>query len=826
MYINENFKNNILEQGRQISVKMRYDDMILETKQIISCKKTFKGDMFKSVMQYVDVEIQGNHNLLGKEIHIEFGVKYDTDTYEYIHYGSYIVDNESVQYSIDTDSTQFTGYDYLYKSHVGYDLNIVYPITVKEFVKLICIRLDYQLITDTFINSDNLIMEEKYLDTYQVTFRDVLDDVAGCTGGIICIDSNNLYIKYPTETGYIIDEHNLKSLTLNDRYGPINSLVLSLQPQNDDYYRQNLISIVENGKTEIKISNNEIMNKNRELFIDDLFNYLEGFYFYPFSLDSFGFGYFNPYDIVTIKNLEGVEHKCLILSNAVEITTGMKESINCNIPTTNETDYSKATKDKKILYNTLLTVDKQNKTIDAIVKQEEENTEQISNLKISVDGIQTEVKKTSESIYKFESGSGNIFENCNQYISKSKEDEGEVISNNMPLGINKDFMRGKDICIAVDVKVINAQLNNALGNYVGAEFQVGYADGTKKTYQTRWYLGQFILQYSLTTSTNDCDKRIYTHCKIEDKEIMSVSNLKMVISLDADKTVVSYAKVEFGEYPTGYQFDVPYVRDNVVTLQKDYTLIKQEVSSLSLQAISMEEQVTTIKGDVETVETRLQSTELKLTPTSITAMVNEKIGTDGQLKTVKVTIDKNGLDVKNGAISITNNEGAKVLYADVNGNLVSNKITINDLQSTSGKIGKFNIDDKGFSYIESVNIESIPCTFTLDIHPSAKDSFMNWKLETNDGVADDITGALTYSGLSCTSVCAMFVDTTEVNTFSINGDTLRIEDSAYIGYVDITNNLRVNGTTNLYDVRISGNGYINNSNGKAVSMQRIADLVR
>ena len=42
-------------------------------------------------------------------------------------------------------------------------------------------------------------------------------------------------------------------------------------------------------------------------------------------------------------------------------------------------------------------------------------------------------------------------------------------------------------------------------------------------------------------------------------------------------------------------------------------------------------------------------------------MVNEKIGTDGELTSMKVTINKDGLDVKNGAISITNNNGVKVL---------------------------------------------------------------------------------------------------------------------------------------------------------------------
>ena len=48
-----------------------------------------------------------------------------------------------------------------------------------------------------------------------------------------------------------------------DPYGPINSLVLAREPLNDNVYIQDEESIEENGLTELKISNNPILDIDR-----------------------------------------------------------------------------------------------------------------------------------------------------------------------------------------------------------------------------------------------------------------------------------------------------------------------------------------------------------------------------------------------------------------------------------------------------------------------------------------------------------------------------------------------------------------------------------
>lgn len=244
----------------------------------------------------------------------------------------------------------------------------------------------------------------------------------------------------------------------------------------------------------------------------------------------------------------------------------------------------------------------------------------------------------------------------------------------MPLDINKNELKGKDICISTSIEVISGIVGQ-LSNKIGVEFDVGYADGTKKTYSVYWYLGQFDLQYLLQTSTTDHEERIWAHFKLEDKEISSVSNLKMIIDLNAERAVVANPKVEFGTRPTGFDFDMSYVRDNITTIEENYTQINQTVNDLSLKAVSQEKEITTIKGNVSEVTTRIQSAEIKLQPTNILLAVNEQIGANGSLQTTKFVLDKDGGHFSGGGIDIKNNRGEKVFYADTKGNLVINNLT-------------------------------------------------------------------------------------------------------------------------------------------------------
>lgn len=342
--VSERFKENILKFGRLISVRITFNDgTVYEKDNITYCSKAFEGEPFKSVMQYVDIELKNPINVKNKEFDLEFGVKAEeNENYEYLNWGRYIVDNDSIEKKIDTKTTKFTAYDYLKNASKLYtELEIEYPVTLKEFLAALCDVLGFSLQTEKFANCDKLLYDDRFIGTIKYTYRDILDHIAGAAGGIVFLKGAELYIKYPYETGYLINENNLKTLSLANRFGPLNSLALSIQPKNDTMYRQDENSIEVNGTYEVELINNAVINSSRGDFVTELYEHVTGLEFYQFDLESFGYAFFEPYDLVTICDLDGISHKSLILSNSVTVTTGLTETIGCQIDNPKVTDYTK-----------------------------------------------------------------------------------------------------------------------------------------------------------------------------------------------------------------------------------------------------------------------------------------------------------------------------------------------------------------------------------------------------------------------------------------------------------------------------------------------------
>ena len=174
----------------------------------------------------------------------------------------------------------------------------------------ICNKIGLTFKNSTFANQDREIQNELFLDSegnsLGYTYRDVLDQIAETTGGIICLDiDDELEVRYVRLAGkektlegtsfYIddalqdgilyeginnitqtnsglpftinlsyaddtegINEEYLKDINVNfgEKYGPINSIVLSRASDSDNVYIQDEESIEQNGLCELKISDN------------------------------------------------------------------------------------------------------------------------------------------------------------------------------------------------------------------------------------------------------------------------------------------------------------------------------------------------------------------------------------------------------------------------------------------------------------------------------------------------------------------------------------------------------------------------------------------
>ena len=451
------FKEAINEYGKQITASFTYSGVIYRDEQIISMNPHYEGSLLKTVMKCLDIELDcelleetsaivgiaiagkavaGVGALTERNTIVapKFGVKAASDTdYSYIEFGTHLIKESKKDEEKQTIILEC--YDLMLKSMIPYDLALDYTqdVTVKDFLDAICDRLGWKKGYTTFHNCDVLIDEEKY--DISDTFRDVLDDIAEVAGGMIGFVDDALTVIYPTNSGETIDEESLKTLTMGKKYGPINSVVLSRTPQEDNIYKKDNDSIAEHGLTEIRIENNQIIDTHREDFMDGICNALFGLSFELYELESFGIGYLNFGDIFSIKTADGVEHKTLMLCDDLQITQGVKEESKLEEPEVTNTDYSAASETDKTLRKTILRVDKQDNKITALVSKTDEmeaglaEVTKKAELIMDSESVDIKISEAISGIDSIETSTGYTFDKNGLNIHKDGEEMHNTLDN-------------------------------------------------------------------------------------------------------------------------------------------------------------------------------------------------------------------------------------------------------------------------------------------------------------------------------------------------------------------------------------------------------------
>lgn len=336
-------------------------------------------------------------------INIQIGVRTsEFDNYEYIDWGEFVVYDKEEK--IDTHSLKLYLYDHMIDSHIKYidsPLTLDYStgtVTILDLLRAICKKFGWTLKTTDFANANKVITEDKYAELTDFTYRDILDEIAAAAGGFIKIINKDLYVAYPTETGEKIDENDLEKLTIGKKIGPYNTMVLGRSPQEDNIYYPS--SIPASGRVTIRIDNNQIMDRNRSDYIEEIYNHINGLSYYVFEYTSFGFGYFEFGDIVTLKDLHENEYKTILFNINVEITSGIKEKANTKEPKYSDTKYQYATGIEKRITNTEIITNKQEGKIQEIIEEQQGATSKMNLL-------ESTINETKRTISDFQSETNN-----------------------------------------------------------------------------------------------------------------------------------------------------------------------------------------------------------------------------------------------------------------------------------------------------------------------------------------------------------------------------------------------------------------------------------
>lgn len=397
-----NFKNEIKLYGKQLDSKIIYPSLSgtveLGVNELNSITPHYEGGILKSVMR--GLTIDSNVEIpKGTMLNCQFGVLVN-GTFEYINFGNYIVD--TVEKQEDTNSYLIECCDSMLYAMKDYEApNITYPITVRSYINAICnkIGLTFKNANDTFANYDKQIPNELY-SNIGYTYRNVLDELAQVTASTICINEvdDELEIRYINDTNDTIDEEFLKDVNVNfgEKYGPVNSIVLTRAGGSDSVYLKDQESIDENGLCELKIEDNQIMNLNdRADYLPDILEVLDGFEYYTNDFSSTGICYYDVCDRYNVQVGENT-YSCVMFNDEVDITQGLEEFIHTDMPEESETEYKYASKDDRQRNQTYLIVDKQNQIIESIVNNVTEQNEKISQVTQTVDEINSKISDIAD----------------------------------------------------------------------------------------------------------------------------------------------------------------------------------------------------------------------------------------------------------------------------------------------------------------------------------------------------------------------------------------------------------------------------------------------
>ena len=156
-------------------------------------------------------------------------------------------------------------------------------------------------------------------------------------------------------------------LSLEPKYGEINSVVLSRSPQEDNIFMRDEESVNVNGLTEFRIENNEIIDKDRDNAMTPIFNKLKGISYYPFEASTEGLGWYELGDQFDIVNDTGDLFNTTLFNMVITIDGGIKETLKTVAETKTQTQYQYATTIAKRVKNTEIITNKQEQYIKQLV---------------------------------------------------------------------------------------------------------------------------------------------------------------------------------------------------------------------------------------------------------------------------------------------------------------------------------------------------------------------------------------------------------------------------------------------------------------------------
>ena len=386
--------------------------MLRKRQEVIAkeLKYSFDGKLFKTIMKQIEITVKNAVELKDKNVNFKYGI-YVNNKFEYIDLGDFYIKD------IDDDKGKkelvVTGYDkmiHFMKTFKQSDLQLIYPCTMLTLIQKMCEVCGVELYSTDFFNAD-LQVDEDYFTAQELTYRDVLEKVAESTETTIFIKDNKLYLhKLADNPVEKLDASYLTGLTVKEKFGPVNALVLGRGDVEDNVEAKDDTSIAENGRCEIRFDENEFVEYKREQVIDEMFEQIKGLEYYAFEGSDVGVMWLEPCDLIEVEDTEESTYKTIYLIANITINTGIGNDIEADIPEMTDTEYKVTTKEEKKTLKVERLAKKNEGLIQDLIEETTEQGQKLTEVKQTVDGITQTVSEVEEKVETVEAKADNAQE--------------------------------------------------------------------------------------------------------------------------------------------------------------------------------------------------------------------------------------------------------------------------------------------------------------------------------------------------------------------------------------------------------------------------------
>ena len=304
---------------------------------------------------------------------------------------------ETVSTDPDSGVCTLSGYDGMLHldGYIMRSVDISYPATLRQIAQKLSTAAGLELSEDPFFMEDLEITAEAPPNlSGDETAREAVAWIAeaALSNAVIGRDGKLHFISVLSSNGLTDSPHEIDAETYFEFsretvFGPVNTLTLAREPQEDNIFRCDEEAVEAHGAIELRIADNPFLDGRREDVIEALFLKINGLELIPYILDWRGNPAMDPGDCITVSNTKDGVASLLYSEDTLEFDGGLRASSSLSLPGETETDYNKASGVRETVRKTQLAVDKANGLIEGLVYETNELTEKTSQLTQTVDKL-------------------------------------------------------------------------------------------------------------------------------------------------------------------------------------------------------------------------------------------------------------------------------------------------------------------------------------------------------------------------------------------------------------------------------------------------------